>query len=58
MVLKELILTLATLGRCHNCDRIDFYLFLIWEGVKVVKELIFNSFYIGKGVLVSNRTDF
>ena len=44
MVFKELILTLASLGRCHNCDRIDFYLFLIWEGVKVVKELIFNSF--------------
>ena len=35
MVLKELILTLATLGRCHSCERTDFYQFLVWDGVKV-----------------------
>ena len=52
MVLKELILTLASLGRCQSCERTDFYQFLIWEGVKVVKELIFTSFLIWKGVLV------
>ena len=48
MVLKELILTLAILGRFHSCERTDFYQFLIWDGVKVVKELIFNSLYIGR----------
>ena len=28
-------------------ERSDFKQFLFWEGVVVVKELIFNSFYVG-----------
>ena len=31
---------------------IDFYQFLLWEGVVVMKELIFNSFYFGKCAVV------
>ena len=47
MVLKELILTVSTLGGCGGLERTHFQQFLLWEGVVVLKELIFNSFYFG-----------
>ena len=63
-VLKELILTLSTLGRCGSLERTDFNSFYFWEGVVVLKGLIltvstlqgfgalekteFNSFYFGR----------
>ena len=48
MVLKELILTVSTLQESGGLKIIDFYQFPLWEGVVVMKELIFNSFYFGK----------
>ena len=47
MVLKELILTVSTLGQCNGPERTDFEQLILWEGVVVLKELIFNSFYFG-----------
>ena len=44
MVLKELILTIYNLGGCGGLERTDLQQFLLWEGVVVLKELIFNSF--------------
>ena len=44
-MLKELILSVPTLEGCGGLERTDFYQLLHWEGVVVVKELIFNSFY-------------
>ena len=40
VVLKELILTVSTLGGCCSLERTGFYQFLHWEGVVVLKELI------------------
>ena len=40
MVLKELILTLSTLGQCSGPERTDFEQFLLWDSVEVLKELI------------------
>ena len=48
MVLKELIFTVSTLGGCDGLERTDFEQFLLWEGVVVLKELIFHSFYFGR----------
>ena len=48
MVLKELILTVFTWGGCGGLERTHFYQFLFWEGVVVLKGLIYNSFYIGR----------
>ena len=64
MVLKELILTLSTLGRYGSLERTDFNSFYFGKGVAVLKELIltvstlqgccglespgFNSFYFGR----------
>ena len=48
MVLKELILTVSTLGGCGGLERTDFNMFLLSEGLVVFKELIFNSFYFGQ----------
>ena len=31
---------------------------LLWEGVMVLKELIFNSFYIGRCLLLRKISDF
>ena len=45
MVLKELILTVSILGGCGGLERTDFYHFLLWEGMVVLKELNFNTFY-------------
>ena len=52
MVLKELILTLSSLRGFGGLERTDFYQFLLLEGVVVLKELMFNSFYF-KRVLLS-----
>ena len=35
------------LGVCSGLEITDFYHFLFWQGVVVLKELIFNSFYVG-----------
>ena len=48
MVMRKLILTVSTLGGCGGHERIDFYQFLCWKGVVVLKELIFNNFYFGR----------
>ena len=48
MVLEELIFTVSTLGGCGGLERTDFEQFLLWEGVVVLKELIFHSFYFGR----------
>ena len=45
VVLKELTLTVSTLGGCGGPEQTDFELFLLWEGLVVLKELIFNNFY-------------
>ena len=48
MVLKELILTDFTLERCSYLDSTNFQQFLIWKGMVVLKEVIFNSFTFGR----------
>ena len=46
MVLKELILTVSTVGRCGSLQRIDFTQFLLCKGVAVLLDRTdFNSFY-------------
>ena len=51
MILKELILTVSMSGGCGHLERTDFNSFHFWEavpfweGVVVLKELIFNSFH-------------
>ena len=45
MVQKELILTVSTMGRCGGLERNEFYQFLLWVGVVILKDLIFNSFH-------------
>ena len=47
MVLKEVILQFM-FGGYGGLERTDFKQFLLWEGVVVLKDLIFNSFYIGR----------
>ena len=39
VVLKELILTVSTLGACGDLERIDFYQFLLWDSAVILKEL-------------------
>ena len=57
MVLKELILTVSTFGRCAGPERTDFLPFLLWLGVVVLKELISTVSTLGEcGGL--QRTDF
>ena len=48
VVLKELILTVDTLGGSGGHERTDFLQFHLWEVVVALKELIFNSFYFGQ----------
>ena len=48
MVLKELNLTVSTLGGCGGLERTQFYSFHFGKGVVVLMELIFNSFYFGR----------
>ena len=38
-------LTVSTLGVCSNVERTDSSQLLLLEGMVVMKELIFNSFY-------------
>ena len=45
MLLKELILTVSTLGGYSHLERTDFYQFPLWVGMVVLKDLIFNCFY-------------
>ena len=40
-VLKELILNFLLMRGCGGLERTDFKQFLLWEGVVVLKELIF-----------------
>ena len=57
MVLKELILTVSTFGRCAGPERTDFLPFLLWLDVVVLKELISTVSTLGEcGGL--QRTDF
>ena len=48
MVLQELILTATILGGCGGLERTDFSQFPLWEAVVALKELILNSFYVGR----------
>ena len=41
-------LTVSMFGGYGGLERTDFKQFLLWEGVVVLKDLIFNSFYIGR----------
>ena len=41
MVLKELILTVSTLGGCGGLERTDFQQFLHWEDCGGLERLIF-----------------
>ena len=47
-VLKELNLTVSTLGGCSGLERTDFNSFYFAEGEVVLKELDFNSFHFGR----------
>ena len=47
MVLKELISTEFTWERCGCIGSTNFYQFLIWKGMVILKEVIFNSFTFG-----------
>ena len=49
MDLTELIsLTVSILGGCGHLARTNFSQFLLWEGVVVLIELIYHSFYFGQ----------
>ena len=53
MVLKELILTISTLGGgSGGLEKIDFNNFYFGEEVVVLKRTDFNSFYFGEEVVV------
>ena len=41
-------LSVSALGACGGLERTDIHQFLLWEGVVVLIELTFNSFYFGK----------
>ena len=45
------------MGGCGGLERTDFEQFLLWEGVVVLKELIFHSSTLG-GCGGLERTDF
>ena len=46
--LERTHLTVSTLGGCGGLERTDFLEFLLCEVVVALKELIFNSFYVGR----------
>ena len=48
MVFKELTLMVSTLRGCGCLERTGFQQFLLWVGVVVLKELIFNNSYFGR----------
>ena len=55
VVLKELMnwfFTVSTLGMYGGPERTDFLQFLLWEGLVVSKELIYNSLYLGGMVVL------
>ena len=52
MALKELILTVSSLGGCGVLERTNLYQFLHLDGVVVLKELILTVSALGKGVVV------
>ena len=56
-VLKELILTVSTLGGCGSFERTDFNSFYFGEDVAVLKELILTVSTLG-GCSGLERTDF
>ena len=39
-------LTVSMFGGCGGLERTDFKQFLLWVDVVVLKELIFNSYYV------------
>ena len=39
---------MSTLGGCGCLEGTDFYQFLLWVGMVVLKELSFNRFYFGR----------
>ena len=41
-------LTVYTLGRCGVLKELIFNSFLCWEGMVVLKELMFHSFHFGR----------
>ena len=45
---KQVLHMLHSMLRHAKMTRTDFEQFLLWEGVVVLKELIFNSFYFGR----------
>ena len=47
-VLKELILTVSSLGRYGSLERTDFNSFYFGEGVMVLKELILTVSTLGR----------
>ena len=47
MVLKELIFYYFYCGRVWQSERTDFKQFLLWEGVVVLKELVFTISTLG-----------
>ena len=52
MVLKELILTVFTLGWCGGLERTDVNSFYFCRCVLALKKLIFYSFHFGEGVVL------
>ena len=46
------------MGGCGGLERTDFEQFLLWEGVVVLKELVFYYFYFGRVCGGLERTDF
>ena len=48
MVLKNIFLTVSTLGRCGGLERTDLYQLLHWEYVVVLNKLIVNIFYFAR----------
>ena len=40
-------LAVSTLGGCAGLEISDFLPFLLWVGVAVLRELIYNNFYFG-----------
>ena len=52
MVLKELILTVSTLGGCGGLERTDFYQFLHLGGCGGIERTDFYQFPLWEGVVV------
>ena len=48
VVMKQLIFTVSTLGRCGDLERTDFKQFPISEGVVVTNDQISITYYFGR----------